>query len=1362
MMRQRLQLALLTLAMLVCGSLTAQTNEEYVVESGGFRTTYLLNQYDYWGWNVATVKKVEIIEGQTPLYYMMPENGSVYYGNTYYRILYIGDQAFKNLSSLQTVVLGNGIRSIGSQAFAYCSNLKSINMPTYLNYMGTEAFLGCRRLERVDLSGTDLTTIPEKAFKDCKGITELTFPSALGSIKSQAFYGCYGLDSLTLPAKLYEIGDSAFEHCYWLSTLNAKMMDPPYIVSNQFPSSGLCQLTVPQGTRDAYDSKGWMKVFPEVNESSTITKDIDGYRLTFQLHKSGYNEVKLTAVEALTSPGTTLTVPEELTSGTKTFTVTGIAAGACQGIGQLQAIVLPPTLKKGIGSKAFANNPNLSSVTVEGILIPTTSSDAFTGCAATCQAHIPYCTAATHEAQGWTTALFPGGIHPETVFTAETEEGISMTYKVTGLDPNTVQVGTGDAPAIDVATAGALTLPQTVSYKAGDQSMTYTVTTIADGAFEGCTGLTVATLPASLTAIGNRAFGGCSALAEVYSQIQKPWQINDQVFTGLPEGAKLYVPQGTDQLYNTAGWYFYFGGGIVNGEVFVENGMTFLKTGPSTVAVGDGNDPAVDVSTAGALEIPTTVEHNGTTYTVTALSWGAFYGCAALTSVTIPEGITDILPSTFAYCTALETVALPSTLLTIQNYAFNGCSALTTINLPEGLVSIGNFSFQRCTSLTTLTLPSTLTSMERSFEECTGLTHVYSNIMTPFGIGAFLYINSDCVLTVPLGMRDAYINCSGWGDGTGEASKTFASVVEDDQAVVKTIEGVPVRYYLTARLNIACIGHPNNPRLCIPEATVGSVTIPETIEYLGTTYKVTRLGLRAFDNATGITSVTIPSTVTSVNDYVFRGCSALQCAVVPKTSAGMFSGCSALQDVTITDENSNIAAQAFAGCTSLQHITLPSNMKTIGSNAFNNNPALEEIEIPATVTTIGKAAFAACTSLKSVILPASLSSLSDQVFYWSRNIESIVAKSPTPVDITSLPDFVGGLSSKCVLTVPVGTRDAYIAAGWTEKSADNINGRFYKVVEETVEDNHTFLLAGEGARVWVEWTQNGVHQERTLMNGIIETGYLNDVGIADAYLYYIADDGCEVRILKNGEDMIEGFAYDNGEEMGLPCKNYMILNEPGTVDPKTTWVVTVNRRPSEAGSTTNVGDVNGDGAITMADVTFLVDVILGKAVMPGPISNVTLDYDVVLKPDGNYTTLSIPVSDRLVSAFTLAPAQIASKLLTQPAEPQNGEVELVAYNADGTANTSYTTNNSSGELGYWFSADGYPGSWDATASKAAVWFDKNAAQFVVSCHPQAASGDALTAKLVLIYKNNTGQTATATVNFHITYDAEATNAATLR
>ena len=1357
-------MALLTLMLLVCGSLSAQTNEEYVVESGGFRTTYLLNQYDYWGWDVATVKKVEIIEGQTPLYYMMPENGSVYYGNTYYRILYIGEEAFMGLKTLKGVTLCDNVRTIYSRAFANCTKLEVVNWCSTLDWINPEAFANCINLTSADLSNTVVTTIGEKAFKGCSQMTELKLPGTINSIKKQAFSGCGGLPSVTLPGSLYELCDSAFYGCTQLYEVRAEMDNPPYIMPSTFKRVGsYSQLIIPPGTTDRYISKGWTKDYfgAGLKEDGRFSREVNGYRMTFGAFNSyeDYPVVELVGVEAHSYSPSTLVIPKTVTSGDKTFYVRHIATGTCQNIQGIQSIVLPSSVQK-IRSKAFQMLNSLTSVTVEGLTVPYINSDSFTGQRVECQARIPFSEASTYEARGWTTAQFPGGIYPETIFTAETEEGDSVTYKVTGLNPWTVQVGTGDAPAIDVATTGALTLPQTVKYADLVVPSTLTVTTVATGAFENCTGLTTVSLPATLTAIGDRAFGGCSALAEVYSQIQQPFTINDQVFTGLPEGAKLYVPHGTDQLYNTAGWYFYFGGGIVNGETFVEDGMTFLKTGPSTVSVGDGNDPAVDVSTAGALEIPATVEHNGTTYTVTALSWGAFYGCAALTSVTIPEGITDILPSTFHECTALETVALPSTLLTIQNYAFNGCSALTTINLPEGLVSIGNFSFQRCTSLTTLTLPSTLTSMERSFEECTGLTHVYSNIMTPFQIGAFWFINSDCVLTVPLGMRDAYINCSGWGDGTGEACKVFASVVEDDQAVVKTIEGVPVRYTLDAMKMTATIGRKEstgNTR-AIPQYTKGSVTFPETIEYLGKTYTVNRLGYHACDSCQSITSVVLPSTVENYVEAGFRYCTSLKNAVISVASNQMFMGCKALEEVTFVGKPTYIGPTSFYGCSALKSISLPEGITSIGNGAFHSCSSLESVELPKTLTNISTWTFRNCTSLKSIELPAKLTTLGKSgVFFGCTNLEEVRALNPTPIDITTLTNPFNGISSNCVLTVPVGTRDAYIAAGWTERTDAVPDGLFYKVVEETVEDNHTFLLAGEGVRAWVKWTQNGVHQERTLTNGIIETGYLNDVGITDAYLYYIADDGYEVRILKNGEDMIEGFAYDNGEEMGLPCKNYLILDEPGTVDPKTTWVVYAIRKQTDA----NVGDVNQDGSITIADVTFLVDVILGKAVMPGPISNVSLDYDVVLKPDGNYTTLSIPVSDRLVSAFTLAPAQIASKLLTQPAEPQNGEVELVAYNADGTANTSYTTNSSSGELGYWFSADGYPGSWDQT-SKAAVWFDKNAAQFVVSCHPQAASGDALTAKLVLIYKNDSGETATATVNFHITYDAEATNPATLR
>ena len=603
-----------------------------------------------------------------------------------------GEEAFMGLKTLKGVTLCDNVRTIYSRAFANCTKLEVVNWCSTLDWINPEAFANCINLTSADLSNTVVTTIGEKAFKGCSQMTELKLPGTINSIKKQAFSGCSGLPSVTLPGSLYELCDSAFYGCTQLYEVRAEMDNPPYIMPSTFKRVGWkSQLIIPPGTTDRYISKGWTKDYfgAGLKEDGRFSREVNGYRMTFGAFNSyeDYPVVELVGVEAHSYSPSTLVIPKTVTSGDKTYYVRHIATGACQNILGIQSLVLPSSVQK-IESKAFQMLNNLTSVTVEGLTVPYIDSDAFPGHHASCQARIPFSEASTYEARGWTTTQFPAGIYPETIFTAETEEGDSVTYKVTGLNPWTVQVGTGDAPAIDVATAGALTLPQTVKYADLVVPSTLTVTTVATGAFENCTGLTTVSLPATLTAIGDRAFGGCSALAEVYSQIREPFTINDQVFTGLPEGAKLYVPQGTEQLYNTAGWYFYFGGGIVNGEVFVEDGMKFLKTGPSTVSVGDGNDPAVDVSTAGALEIPTTVEHDGTTYTVTALSWGAFYGCAALTSVTIPEGITDILPSTFNECTALETVALPSTLLTIQNYAFNGCSALTTINLPEGLVSV--------------------------------------------------------------------------------------------------------------------------------------------------------------------------------------------------------------------------------------------------------------------------------------------------------------------------------------------------------------------------------------------------------------------------------------------------------------------------------------------------------------------------------------------------------------------------------------------------------------------------------------------------------------------------------------------------
>ena len=128
------------------------------------------------------------------------------------------------------------------------------------------------------------------------------------------------------------------------------------------------------------------------------------------------------------------------------------------------------------------------------------------------------------------------------------------------------------------------------------------------------------------------------------------------------------------------------------------------------------------------------------------------------------------------------------------------------------------------------------------------------------------------------------------------------------------------------------------------------------------------------------------------------------------------------------------------------------------------------------------------------------------------------------------------------------------------------------------------------------------------MNGIPKTGYLNSIGFDFGIIYIYAEEGYEVKILRNGVDVTEHLG-ERGVYDGIECP-YIQLDVPAPVDGQATWVITVSRKQTDAGSTANVGDVNQDGNITIADVTLLVDIVLGKAVAPGPISNVALDYDV--------------------------------------------------------------------------------------------------------------------------------------------------------
>ena len=116
----------------------------------------------------------------------------------------------------------------------------------------------------------------------------------------------------------------------------------------------------------------------------------------------------------------------------------------------------------------------------------------------------------------------------------------------------------------------------------------------------------------------------------------------------------------------------------------------------------------------------------------------------------------------------------------------------------------------------------------------------------------------------------------------------------------------------------------------------GSVIIPSIITYNGVTYSVSSIGDSAFENCTGLTSVTIPNSVATIGEYAFEYCTGLLSVTIPNSVAeignGAFKGCTGLTSVTIGNTVSSIGNGAFSGCTGLTSVDIPNSVTSIGSS----------------------------------------------------------------------------------------------------------------------------------------------------------------------------------------------------------------------------------------------------------------------------------------------------------------------------------------------------------------------------------------------------------------------------------------------
>ncbi|WP_134355187.1 leucine-rich repeat domain-containing protein [Flavobacterium psychrophilum] len=198
-------------------------------------------------------------------------------------------------------------------------------------------------------------------------------------------------------------------------------------------------------------------------------------------------------------------------------------------------------------------------------------------------------------------------------------------------------------------------------------------------------------------------------------------------------------------------------------QTFTANRIKYTvtsSTAPFTVKV------ARNANFTGAAEIPEIVTYNSKNYIVTAIGEDAFEHCNTLTSVTIPNSVTDIENGAFFSCSGLTSITIPNSVTAIENFAFFGCFGLTSVTIPNSVTAIENFAFFGCFGLTSVTIPNSVTAIEeRAFADCSSLRTVNCHITSPLVINANVFGNvtqSNCALNVPTGTQAVYQAAAVW------------------------------------------------------------------------------------------------------------------------------------------------------------------------------------------------------------------------------------------------------------------------------------------------------------------------------------------------------------------------------------------------------------------------------------------------------------------------------------------------------------------------------------------------------------------------------------------------------------------------
>ena len=893
---------------------------------------------------------------------------TVSYDNKTYAVTAIGDLAFNECTSLESITIPSSIIRIGESAFSMCTSLETVTIPGSVKRIENYAFGECSSLVSITMPNdiiigyaalhntqwyhnqADGVLYLGNALYDYKGDmpenTSVTIKDGTASISSHAFEDCYNLIDITVPNSVTYIGEAAFSDTKWYQNL----------------PDGLVYLN-----NVLYACKG--EYTPESHvEIKDGTVCISGYAFD---HCDDMRSVSI--------PNTVKT----------------IGASAFSYCYALETVNIPNSVTT-IEESPFYDCTGLTTAII-GNNITYMDDYLFSGCTALCSVSFADGSRIIGNRAFYDCSALLSIELPNTI----TYIGEGAFYNCQSLREFTIPTGVKSLSDGVFASCTSLT----------DINLHNGMHTIGEGAFNGCTALTDITIPNSVIAIGREAFHGCSSLHSITIP-EGIKRIDGDMFNGCPLNTVIWNAKHCEDFEGDEGYAkespfesrydyitsFTFGKSVEH----IPGGLCHNLSGLTSINIPD------NVTSIGAL---------------------TFYGCSGLTEITIPENVKSIGHDAFGNCASLSSVVwnakeletydgtddkyisildwenidlftvgksvqkIPnsigsnvSTLMVEEGNAMydsrNNCNAIieTATNtlikgckrtiIPEDIVHIGKNAFYNCDGITSITIPNSVeTIAENAFSSCEDLANVDMKSGVKFiGDGAFGGCNMLSDISIPKTVSSIgklAFTCGNLNSITIEEGNPVYDSRDNCNAIIETA---------TNTLIVGC----------------KNTIIPNS---------VTSIGEGAFSE-TGLTNITIPENVETIADGAFAHCEDLVSVEIKSgvKSIGYcaFVECEMLSEITIPNSVETIADYAFAFCVSLLKLNIEPGVKSIGNCAFAECEMLSEITIPNSVETIADEAFAECDLVEAINIGTGVKSIGEAAFACCENLKTVRCYAEVP------------------------------------------------------------------------------------------------------------------------------------------------------------------------------------------------------------------------------------------------------------------------------------------------------------------------------------------------------------------------------